>query len=241
MTDLSRTNISIVGSLFILGLLGLLLFQSQPVAAKSFAENKYAAPTATATSTPTKQIFRSVAAQDGWILESSENSNIGGSFKNDASLSIGDNLDNKQYRSILSFNTSAIPDNAIITHVTLKIKQGGVTGQGNLFVDFNGILLDVKTGAFGLPALESSDFQAVDNQSFGPSKPLLTATWYNISLNQASARINKLSSNYGLTQIRLRFKRDDNNNHAINLMHFYSGNSTTPLYYPQLVVTYQLP
>lgn len=238
MAVISRINILFVSSLFILGLVGLFLFQSQPVAAKSWQ----AAPTATATPTPIRQIFTSVAADDGWIVESSENSNIGSSFENDKALSIGDNVQNKQYRSILSFNTSSIPDNATITHVMLKIMHGGVSvSLPSIMFNFKGFMLDVKNGAFGLPALESSDFQATASQSFSSPNPTLIHPCFYINLTQASAYINKLPSNYGLTQIRLRFTLDDNNDHAINVMYLASSNYTDPPRRPQLIVTYQVP
>jgi hypothetical protein len=238
MTNLSRTNFLFSVSILIVGLLGLFLFQSQPVAAKSWQ----AAPTATATPTPIRQIFISVAAQDGWIVESSENSNIGGSLENDKALTIGDNVQNKQYRSILSFNTSSIPDNASITHVMLKIMHGGVSDSlSGIMFKFKGFALDVKNGAFGLPALESSDFQAAASQSFNSPNPTLIHPCFYINLTQASASINKLSSNYGLTQIRLRFVLDDNNDHAINVMYLASSNYTDPPRRPQLIVTYQVP
>ncbi len=50
--------------------------------------------------------FRSTALQDGWILESTETSNKGGTLNStDTTFKLGDAAADKQYRSILSFNT----------------------------------------------------------------------------------------------------------------------------------------
>src|SRR5215216_66305 len=59
--------------------------------------------------------FKSNATNDGWILESAENTNAGGSFeKNGTTFNVGDDQKNRQYKSILSFDTSSLSDNAVI-------------------------------------------------------------------------------------------------------------------------------
>ncbi|MGC1376805.1 MAG: hypothetical protein WA821_11300, partial [Anaerolineales bacterium] len=70
------------------------------------------APTATPTKTPLPSTvtYTSVGAQDGWILESTKNSGIGGSMSvGSANLQLGDDALNRQYRVILSFNTAPLP------------------------------------------------------------------------------------------------------------------------------------
>jgi hypothetical protein len=52
--------------------------------------------------------------------------------------------------------------------------------------------------------------------------------------------INKLTTLSGLTQIRLRFKLDDNNNTVANYISFYSGNATLANR-PQLIIEYYVP
>ncbi len=69
----------------------------------------------------------STASQDGWIRESSETSNKGGTMNKGSKLFyVGDNKQDKQYKSFLSFNTAGLPDNAKITNMQLKIKIQGV-------------------------------------------------------------------------------------------------------------------
>jgi hypothetical protein len=181
---------------------------------------------------------------DGWVLESSENSGKGGSTNSTAkTLRLGDDAAKKQYRSILSFNTGAsLPDNAVITKVTLKVRRLGVTGGGNPITTFQGFLVDIKKGYFGTRSwLQTSDFQSAASKSgLGPFKPALSSNWYSIDLTAGKTYINKTSTSSGLTQIRLRFKLDDNNNTTANYLSLYSGNASSP-YRPQLVIEYHMP
>jgi hypothetical protein len=189
-----------------------------------------------------KRIF-STGAQDGWILESAENSGIGGGTPNStaATLRLGDDAARKQYRSILSFSTgSVLPDTAIITKVTLKIYRQGVIGGGNPVTAFQGFMVDIKNGVFGTSALQVTDFQALASKSYGPFIPSLAGNLYIINLTSGKAYINRLGTNGGLTQMRLRFKVDDNNNGIANYLSLHSG-SANVLYRPWLEVQYYMP
>jgi len=184
--------------------------------------------------------FRSAGAQDGWVLESSETSNKGGTLNSAATtLRLGDNAARKQYRAVLSFNTASLPDDAVITKVTLKVKRQGVTGGGDPVNVFRGFLADVKKGRFGAPALQAGDFQAAANKTVGPRKPALAGGWYTLDLTGAKAFVNRLASNGGLTQIRLRFKLDDDNNRKANYLRLFSGNAPAASR-PQLIVEYDV-
>lgn len=189
--------------------------------------------------------IRSTGAQDGWILESTENSNTGGTMSATAgTLSLGDNAQKKQYRSIFSFVTSSLPDNAIITKVTLKLKHASVLPAGTNPINLmQGIVIDLRKGYFGnAAALQLTDFNATANKTVGPFKPALTAGWYTINLNNTTfAFINKLATNGGLTQIRLRFKLDDNNNAIANILSLVSGNNAAATNRPTLIIEYYVP
>jgi hypothetical protein len=205
-------------------------------------------PTRTATNTPTRTRtpshgslrLYSIAAQDGWVLEKSEMSKTGGSINNaSGTFILGDSADKKQYRSILSFKTSTIPDNATITSVKLLVKRMEIVGAGgNPLSIFKGFMVDIKDGFFGFLTLQASDFQMAANDTLGPVNGTLGQEGYHITLTPLKANINKLVTNGGLTQIRLRFKLDDNNNTIANQMIFYSGNATNQADRPQLVIAY---
>ena len=194
-----------------------------------------------------RAVFASSGAYDGWVLEISETSGKGGSLSKTATtLRIGDDVANKQYRSILSFNTGGLPDDALITGVTLKIRRQAIVGGLNPFPLLMGMYVDVMKGAFGLGTLEIKDFQATAVSSklkaFGPFKPSANASgWYSLNLPSAAyAYINKTSTSAGLTQVRLRFKLDDNNNFLDNYLSFFSGNAPATSR-PQLIIQYTIP
>jgi M6 family metalloprotease-like protein len=186
--------------------------------------------------------FNSTSSQDGWVLESSETSGHGGSISATAStLRLGDDAAKKQYRSILSFSTgSSLPDTAVITKVTLKVRKQSIVGGGNPVTTFQGFMVDIKKGYFGTTALQAADFQTAASKTYGPFKPALSGSWYSIDLTGGKAYINKLSSYSGLTQIRMRFKLDDYNNTIANYLSLYSGNAGSS-YRPQLIVEYYVP
>jgi len=202
----------------------------------NFSGQTYAVRTSTMT-------FYSTGAQDGWVLESSETSSKGGSMNTTATtLRVGDDKTKKQYRSILSFTTgSNLPDDAVITGVTLKVRKQGITGGGNPVTIFKGFMADIKKGYIGTsPSLQAADFQTAASKTYGPFKPVLSSNWYSIDLTSGSNYINKLSTLSGLTQIRLRFYLDDNNNTTANYISLYSGNAGITSC-PQLVIEYYVP
>lgn len=194
------------------------------------------------TSPYTKTVtFYSQAKNDGWVLESVENSNMGGS-KNHTSniLQIGDDALNRQYRSILSFNTAEIPDGVNIASVTLKIKLAN-NASGSPFNIFQGLMVDVRKGNFGKPDLQLGDFKRGTVNTHGPFHPILILEgWftgsYEIDLTSGAAFINDT----GNTQIRLRFNLGGNNNNIPNIMRFYSGNSIKANR-PRLIIQYNVP
>jgi len=68
--------------------------------------------------------YKSAGANDGWILESTETSGTGGTMDKTANtFYLGDDGQDRQYRAILHFATSTLPDNAVLTSVELKIKK----------------------------------------------------------------------------------------------------------------------
>ena len=153
--------------------------------------------------------FQSVAAQDGGILESGENTNLGGSMNaTAATFNLGDDASRKQSRAILSFNTSGLPDTVVVTHARLKLKRQFISGGGDPFIIFQGLLIDVRNGFFGTSAaLQTSDFQAATSKSVGPFNSTPVGGLYTINLPSAAfPYINKAGTNGGLTQLRLRFK-----------------------------------
>jgi hypothetical protein len=118
--------------------------------------------------------FWSYKTNDGWILESSKNSNQGSGLDSASpTFYLGDNAEDHQFRSILDFNTSTLPDNAVITSATLKIKKLSTTGT-DPFIAHQNILVDINNGPFGgINALQPNDFQWILQVRF-QTHPLIT-------------------------------------------------------------------
>jgi hypothetical protein len=185
--------------------------------------------------------FTSVAAQDGYITESGESTSAGGNANANAStvagLRAGDNLSDWQFKSIVSFDTSSIPDGATITSATLRLRRGTLVGT-NPFTTHGTCKVDIhKTGFGGDVALAPADFQAAATATgvATMSSPAADLDWSSGSLNAAGlAAINKL----GTTQLRVYFTLDDDDDSTADYIGFYAADNTTAANRPQLVVTY---
>jgi len=189
--------------------------------------------------TESKAVFRSSAAYDGWVLETGENSNKGGKINaGGTALKLGDNTTNRQFRAILHFNTSSLPDTAIITKVILKIRKQQVVGT-NPFNTHGTLWTAIRKPFFSAkPDLQSTDFQAGASKngvgSFGKTP---VSGWYSAVLNSTGASFVNLS---GTTQFRLYFSKDDDNDSIADFVKFYSGNASVGNR-PKLIVKYYVP
>jgi hypothetical protein len=97
---------------------------------------------------------------------------------------------------------------------------------------------DIRQGFFGSAStLQLGDFNAVASAvKVGAFNKTPASGWYTDTLNAAGlSKVNRT----GLTQLRLYFATDDNNNHLADYMKFFSGNSATNK--PVLVITYTVP
>lgn len=194
------------------------------------------APPATTTT------YTSVAADDGNLLESNETSGTGGTANSadstTSALRGGDEKKDKQYRSILSFDTANIPDGATVQAVTLRVRRGTVSGTSP-FTTHGSLSADVRTGGFNNNvALELADFQAAATATAVCTLSVAAANndWSECTFNLAGrSAVNKT----GKTQVRIQFSLDDDDDNRTDYVGFYSGNNATAANHPQLVVTYQ--
>ena len=188
---------------------------------------------------PLTLVFRSLGANDGWVLESSETSGLGGTLDASArTFNLGDDAANRQYRAILHFNTAGLPDTAVILKATLKIKRQGLVGT-DPFGTHGGLRADMRSPFFGPGAgLQPGDFQAAAGASAVATFGLTPVSgWYSAGITAAGK---SLISRTGTTQFRLRFTLDDNNDHIADFMKFYSGDSAIANQ-PELVIEYYVP
>ena len=176
------------------------------------------------------------------MLESGETTGVGGSLSATASttsaLRAGDDNKDKQYKSVVSFDTSAIPDGATIVSATLRLLRGTVSGT-NPFTTHGTCWVDVQTGGFGgSTTLATGDFQATATavQAASLSNAASNGAWSEGSLNASGLlAIDKT----GTTQLRVYFNLDDNDDNGNDYLGYYSGDNATSANRPQLVVTYR--
>ncbi|MBE7432557.1 MAG: PD40 domain-containing protein [Anaerolineales bacterium] len=189
--------------------------------------------------------LRSNGRNDGWILESNETSNVGGTKNSNAdTFRVGDDGQDRQYRSILHFPTHHLPDNAVITQAILMIKVQGVAGT-DPFLTHGNLLVDVCSGPygswgpFGVNALQASDFQdpaGLSSAAIIQNNPV--GGWYWAVMNPAAfLYINKT----GVTQIRLAFQLDDNDDLGVDYLTFFSGDAEDQAIRPHLLIDYYVP
>ena len=185
-------------------------------------------------------VFRSGAVQDGWVLESTETSNTGGSMDStSATFRLGDSASNQQYRAILHFNTASIPDTATITSVKLKIKRQGAAVGVDPFTTHGKLIFDIRTPFFGTAnSLALGDFRAAATKNNGgqfSSIPVSGGKAYIATLPTTSFGFINLT---GTTQFRLRFSLDDDNDNVADYWNFYSGNFGVVTDRPELEIQY---
>jgi len=127
----------------------------------------------------------------------------------------------------------------VIASAVLKIKKQGLVGT-NPFTTHGNIPVDVRKGAFGgNNALQLADFQAAGGKNAaGTIKNTPSSGWYPVTFNSSAFTYINLT---GVTQFRLRFAIDDNNDHGADYLKFYSGDAGTASDWPLLVIQYYLP
>ncbi|MGC8742115.1 MAG: fibronectin type III domain-containing protein [Candidatus Sumerlaeaceae bacterium] len=188
---------------------------------------------------PVTVTFDSVAADDGYVLESSETSNVGGTVNStNTTFAVGDDSSKRQFKGILSFDTSSIPDDATIQKVTLKLTQYSING-GDPWASLGSLNVHLANPYFGASAsLATEDFAAAATVTSVATVPKPSANNVTVSAPLNSPGVLAVSKT-AKTQFRLEFTIDDDNDAANDYVNFYSGNySTNTSYRPKLEVQY---
>jgi hypothetical protein len=98
----------------------------------------------------------------------------------------------------------------------------------------------MRKGAFsGNLNLQLSDFSAA--ASSGSTRDLfspLTFSWYKATLSSTNL---SFIQKVGITQFRLQFAKDDNDDLSADYVKFFSGNCSDSSSRPVLIVTYYMP
>ncbi|MDO9300671.1 MAG: hypothetical protein Q7T89_04770, partial [Anaerolineales bacterium] len=189
--------------------------------------------------------YRSTGSSDGWVLESSENSNLGGSKNSAAAVfKIGDNAQDRQFRSVLHFPTYYLPDNAVVMQAILMIKKQDVIGT-DPFTTHQNISIDIRKGyfsnfnLFSFGSLQDTDYQATaDMYMVGTIQNNPVSGWYWATLDSRAFPYINLKD---VTQLRLAFQLDDNDDLGDDYIRFYSGDYDAQKDRPHLLIEYYVP
>ncbi|MCP5013109.1 MAG: PKD domain-containing protein, partial [Aestuariibacter sp.] len=166
----------------------------------------------------------SIGAEDGWVRESSENSNVGRKSVSTGSgsrpIRLGDDKKDRQIKAILSFDTSVIPGDATVLSATLRLRRGRVIGI-NPFETHGVCQVDVATGGFnGNVSLQKRDFEVVAtvSQAATLSNATSNGSWSIADLGMPGI---KALNTTGKTQFRVYFQLDDNDDRGNDNIGYY--------------------
>lgn len=175
---------------------------------------------------------------DGWVLERAEPYEIGYLISNrSAVLNIGDDRADRQYKTILSFDSTALPADAVVIGMRLQVRSYSTTGAP--FANGLGALqIELKDGFFyNTWRLERQDFEA--NADYLRVSDLAAAPgngeWLSFYLDD----LPEIQNNAGYLQLRLAFEVGDNDNYRDDYWSIYGGYSGSSA--PVLIVEYYVP
>ena len=150
-------------------------------------------------------LFRGNAAATFFSIGGSEDGWTDGSVTGTTAIRLGDN-GAAPLRGMLSFDTSSLPDNAQITQARLYLTRESATGTNPFTSGALGTpTVDVRTGTFGAPAIETSDAGAIATASdAGWVIGSLAANGHALGIELKAAGLAAINPT-GRTQLRVSF------------------------------------
>lgn len=164
--------------------------------------------------TPEVVEFVNEDANDGYIKANADGSLPAvGLYEAWYGLAVGRGSDAKYNRSILSFDTSALPPGATIVSATLTVGYRSAYGNPWGNPAGNTLVVDVRTGCFGPCAIDSGDFSAAASANAVAHIPPFSGGSQASTAFSAEglAAINR----QGRTQLRLRFAQNQSATHYL--------------------------
>ncbi len=151
--------------------------------------------------------FANEASYDGYVKAAGDGGAAAvGTLEAYLGLAVGRGTDGKFNRSLLSFDTSALPDGATVTSATLTVAYRSAYGDPWSSPAGNALVVDVHTGCLGACTVEASDWANTPTASAVAQVPAFSGgSQASTAFSTAGrAAINK----GGRTQVRLRFAQD---------------------------------
>ncbi len=173
--------------------------------------------------------FNNEDANDGYVKASADGTAAAvGTLESGLGRAIGRGTDGKFNRTLLSFDTSSLPDGATIQSATLTVTYRSASGDPWSNPAGNRLLVDARTGCFGTCTIDTGDWAATATASaVAELMPFTGGTQASTPFTAAGlAAINRS----GRTQLKLRFASNQTATHYL-----WIGNGATAT----LKVTYQ--
>ncbi|THA29948.1 PHB depolymerase family esterase [Streptomyces sp. A1547] len=149
----------------------------------------------------------SIDAEDGYTKAAADGSGAAvGTLEGTFGLALGRGTDAKFNRTVLSFDTSAIPADKTITRAYVTLTRSSGSGDPWASPVGNRLLVDVQNGCLGGCSVAPSDWAAPATAQ-GAAEVASFTTGSKASTNLSPAGLRAVNRS-GRTQIRLRFERD---------------------------------
>ena len=156
------------------------------------------------TATGTSASFPSRAAEDGYVKASADGAApTVGAYESTYGVAIGRGSDSQVNKTLLSFDTSTVPDGASITGAYVTLTYGSGSGDPWASPAGNRLVLDVQSGCLGACSTEARDWGSTAT-AMGAAEVVRFTTGTQRSGGLGSAGLTAVNRT-GLTQVRLRF------------------------------------
>jgi len=173
--------------------------------------------------TPVTVVFQNENTNDGYVKAGAGGSAPAvGTLESSLGLAIGRGTDGKFNRTILSFDTAAIPDTATLTSATLTVTYRSASGDPWANPAGNSLVVDVRNACFGACTIETTDWAAAPTATAVAQIPRFTGG-SQVSTAFAAGGLSAIQR-AGRTQIKLRFTSDQT---ATNYLWIGNGATAT--------------
>ncbi|MEJ2788271.1 MULTISPECIES: PHB depolymerase family esterase [unclassified Pseudoxanthomonas] len=163
---------------------------------------------------PVTVVFNNEDANDGYVKASATGSGAAvGTLEAYYGLAIGRGTDGNHNRAVLSFDTSSLPDNAVVTSAALTVAYRSASGDPWSNPAGNTLVVDVRSGCLGACTIEAADWAATTTTTNSAQVPSFSGGNQTSTVFDTSGRaaINRT----GRTQLRLRFNANPTATHYL--------------------------